>query len=111
MPKYSNIPTENWLRTRQPKTKKEILQWYSKESRILEERLKRPVIRSIETTEWIFFSNGKKREGKTETTQISKHKLSEQDYKVYKRLLDERFARLKKEFNERLRHRKDSGGN
>ena len=104
-------PTKAWLRLRYPKTKKEIVRWYKREKRLLDIRRHS---REGTTTTFEAYTiirdrdshKEKKRSKYSETTELALWPLSEQDYEAYLAMLDRRYAKLKKEFNEKLKLRK-----
>jgi hypothetical protein len=102
-------PTQKWHRSRNPQTKAEILEWYDRELKALQLRRRKKIQRAIEVIPVdVDRETGEVlRKGKeAKKIIVDKHPLSEQDYKVYLRLLEERFKELKREFNQRIKERK-----
>ncbi len=106
---FNYLPTKEWLLSRRPETKEEILSWYRRERKVLEARRFKPIKRKL--TAYLL-------EVDAETKEVVKRKnvatdfiadcwkLSEPDYHVYVRLLEERFSQLKRVHNERITARR-----
>lgn len=105
-------PTKEWIRSRNPVGKKEILAHYERERRVLDLRLSGPVKRKF-TAYVIELEDGveKRRSKAPKEFIIECWKISEQDHATYKRLLDDWFERAKKEHNQKVlekRRKKDA---
>lgn len=105
---YHFVPTKNWLASRNPIKKSQILEWYKKESEILQSRKFKEVNRAVQ----LIASEVDRDTGEVvkkmapEVYHIEKWKLSNQDYLVYKELLDKRFQTLKNVYNERIQNQR-----
>lgn len=101
-------PTDEWKRERNPITKKEILLWYERSKRQLEARQKRTIRVKIIAHEVTHDRDtGEERRAKHPTeTIVEKWQLSGKDFYIYRRMLEERFTLLKKQFDERLQDKK-----
>ena len=88
---YEHRPTRKWLRGRNPETEKELEVWYKREKQALDIRRHQTLKRrfSFET----YFDNRKVKE--EQEIILNLWKLSEQDYLIYLKWLDERFEKLK----------------
>lgn len=107
------LPTKRHKRLNNPsyKSKKEIISWYKRQVTILERRRLRDVDIEVEHyTQFIPDDPGipPKISNRPERQKISLWKVSEQDYLVYKRSLDERFERFKKKYNKYIQCQKKS---
>ena len=106
---YFYEPTEAWLASRDPKTKKEILAWYKKAKSDLDRRLLGPIVKTITAYTIVVNKETKqpiKKAKKPETHEFEGWKLSERDHRIYRAALDRRFQRIKQEYNERVRAKK-----
>lgn len=106
-------PTAEWLRERNPKTKKEILTWYERGKRRLDARRHNEIgvkFTAYEVT--VDRSTGKeKRSKEPRTFTVQLWKLSADDHYRYKQMLDERFSELKEAFNQSLKKKKHAAHN
>jgi len=101
------IPTKEWILSRNPTTKKGIIEWYSRELRALEVRRLKPIKRKFAAVVAEVDSETGERVGRIQRPKIfetENWQISEQDFNVYKRLLDERFQSYKRAHNERIRN-------
>jgi hypothetical protein len=102
-------PTEAWLASRNPTTKKQILAWYQQEKNILFQRLKQPVIRNLQAFSLMVDKETKaplRRSKKATDYEIELWRLSEKDYKAYLQLLEKTFERFKAKHNKRVLERR-----
>jgi hypothetical protein len=108
---YNYIPTKEWLCKEDPSLiKKEMLAWYERRKKILKARLRKPITTMFEyTTEVVDFQTGRviKKSKKASQQKIEKWRLSQQDYDVYLSLLNRRFEKLKKEYNQKVKKEKE----
>lgn len=93
---YYQAPSPRWVRSRNPIGEKEIKAWYARESKVLKDRLSRAIFRKYEC----FTIEADKETGKPlRKSKVAKEhkiycwKISEQDYRVYKRFLDQEYQR------------------
>jgi len=101
------IPTKEWMDSRNPSTKKGIIEWYKRELRVLDATLHGPVKRKFIATVVNVDSHTKEiisKSAKPKVFEIERWKISQKDFYVYKRLLDERFQGYKRAHNERIRN-------
>jgi len=104
---YYFEPTEKWLQRRNPPLiRKEILAWFDREKKVLQQRLKGAVKRKFQYNTIVVDRGTKeilKRSKQTKETTVDAWKLSKADYEVYLASLTKRFETIKEKYNERVR--------
>lgn len=106
-----HIPTKAYLARCNPVGKRAILEWYERESRVLEARKTRAVRRTFSAYTQEVDAETRQPVGRPKgpyDSEIEHPKLSEQDYLVTKRCLEQRFKDLKAEHNRRIRAAKSA---
>ena len=103
-------PTEKWLQRRNPPLiRKEILAWFDREKKVLQQRLKGAVKRKFQYNVVVVDRGTKevlKRSSQAKETTVDAWKLSKTDYEAYLASLERRFKEIKEKYNERVRAKK-----
>ena len=96
------LPTKRWLRSRNPRSKKEILAWYKREKNILDKRRFQRVSRKLEAFTAEQDRSTKKISKRSKQPQdftVDCWRLSEKDYRAYCASLKREYQRIKDAYN------------